>query len=381
MEDLPRSYAPFITRLAALSFDAERSGNSSELVAVADKILSLSDVKEYPHFAASVRLERAYALSMDARGVSESQARSLRTEVTEATDGLRNKGQLDPRLGNLRVFIDGTTSLVLGVNSASPELLIEANALLHKAANVAKPVFPIPVARLFAARTAAFLAIAARTGIAGAVMPDRLYKDLNLLTQRENAKSYTIAKRFAYSYHLTAATLSHELWLLGARPKISDSSDSQLDFLNRSFTMAMGAAHQQPDVVGTPLAWPGELAVVFSQVVISACADALTKNNQTTRPDLQVLVGRLRGAFGQKEPYSLETLARTIAGLIQSDKVLQQAIFGPGRLLSPLEREVLGETLEMVTNSAKASTDGHDVPTLFLKGIDRALAVAEEAAA
>jgi len=80
VERFPPRYAPYLSRILLLAHEAERDADDSALISLIDEVLSQHGIAQYPEFQATVRLERAHALSTDAKGLNNEQARFVQSE-------------------------------------------------------------------------------------------------------------------------------------------------------------------------------------------------------------------------------------------------------------------------------------------------------------
>jgi len=231
-----------------LAHEAERDADNSALISLIDEVLSQPDITQYPEFQATVRLERAYAFSTDTIGLNNEQARFVQSELAWIRAHLGSS--LNAQLTQLLQSVDGLTCLVVGTESTDIAALLRARQLLGDACTAASPAFSAPLCNLLYLRAEAFLLIA-RRAIAQSppIEVTDLPEVLAAFVRRQNAENYTASRRLAFSYHVAAATGSYELWRFDpAAGRVATIAG--LTLLNQSFVMMLGAANQQPSVIG-----------------------------------------------------------------------------------------------------------------------------------
>src|SRR5690242_15322090 len=105
VERLPSRYAPYLSRMTRLAHKAEQDANNQGLISLINEILSQPDIARYPKFQATVRLERAHALSTDANGLNNAQARFVQSELEWIRAHLGSS--VNAQLTRLLQFIEG----------------------------------------------------------------------------------------------------------------------------------------------------------------------------------------------------------------------------------------------------------------------------------
>ena len=365
-----------IATLMRASATAEQTGDSEPVVKVVSTILADATIHEFPKFAATVKLERAYALAAAGKGLDTAGAQYVLAELDSIQDTLNSADVRN--LSGLVTLVRACGLLTLGVNLLDTQALSRCVSLFSLGAPSYPSTGARALARLLAVRSHGLL-LSARRIQSEPVDPDD-YKELSTsvaaLVSTSSAKDFLSSPRLVTAYHLTVALASLEL-SFGRKPASSgDPAGSAglagMDNINRSFVYSIGACNTFPAInPAPPLHWPIELATLLSSSVTAAAGLAAAgSKNAGTREELVVFLERLNGAYDEQQPESIWTIARGVEGFLASHSDLRQAIFGRGRALSKIETEVL---LEALQTAATPHISDPAQGTLLLQGMGATL--------